>query len=1776
MKRTLAILLCAALLLSCLPILSAGAKEIGIEQKFKLLLDDIEIAYPHHQANQYYFAELKKTDSWTLIRGGMRDLNQLAKTPDLHYATVGNKLVWSNKNSEPFKSGYGVYDAKSGAFYDLTDAWGRDFSGLRDAWNAMPGDEGDPRECGAQLIGDADSDNEVTILDATRIQRYVAELDDDPFTQTLKNDYYFGYPLYKCTDYDRDGDFTIMDATKVQRHIADLPNILDYKVAWDERYFPGYDSSKQYQNCWLINSLDELDLKDSRFATAENLDAEKKIRDAYDDSFFKDNSLLLLDISLGSGSYVLTLKNLSIDKDGLLSVNFTTNHPQVADGAVNDRFIAVEVSKAFVDDIRDIKVNITPDSEREKNYSYAMVFDKADRNYNGNKTASELITEYSQLDPANTYHKQLMTVLGEYPENPFVRSAYLLINLPLGSTSYNIDGVELSIDDHKILNVDVIAKGPEIGNAVVNTRFICVELSKDWLTDSEDYKVNLTFEFEDFSDYRPARLTSYEIRNPGNPMQEIYLYNNYTDLDPSVRSHQMLIDKYDANFFKDYSLVAINYDLPHSTLYQFDSFTVSSGTLKALMYETKTNSEDVSGKKHVWYVFEVSKRFLNGATKASIDRIVTDVYPENYEKMDIENAQFLPGYPQNNGYIPVQFKQLYTNEVEDSESSYIGPHWYNMKEEDPDLTGIVGIAGDPNELMSLCYELPEKAADSWPYERFPSHCPYDLKFFRSNAVVVLVHHDAYAGKTLKVNNIYIKDGKLLIDTELRQTADELVRQDTFYVTMVSVLKFAIRECDDIEIGRKVGGIYSEITPADGWGYLPDSLDTSGYYALKTEALSKVPTCGYNELPVRVNSQNDGLMMLIKSRTDLEYYIPGFDKEKTYDDRFFEDNAILATVMQGYDDSATLSVGNIYRHGITIYATPGISYHYSYDEYGTPIAQPTAPYRWDFKKISKSDIPEYVNRLDFWMKRGKTTPVSYTLLEKYQPGRSFVNDIVFNGFQISDASQVEKTITALFTDGSGYEYDHSDHTFEVEKKDEQYFENHDVIALRVHQASSDTTVDVKSVETFGSDLIVTIDRRYPSDHAIIPDEVDQIFFLEVPSSGSTYNVKYVINNIKVTDTSEYKAFVAPLTPADKRKSESYVISHAFDYKYITATEMESNKNTIVDYSMGDLHLNEENGSDYILLMRDKSEYDLHFGGIKTARNYSVSYFNDNALIAVVGVGNSGDAVAKIDSLAVTDAGGMLYSDARIDYPHPDLGATANTPLVWTIYQVKKSDVQNVSGIGFWNPDSMIREIVPEREKMNNIISESGEQCKLLSTDAYQITALSGTQQRYGDWSVFRMNETLTESGYVMVIKDARTFEKYFPATDFRQPYKGFFNYDALIVMVSRGSDDSAVAEMSDFAVVGQSLYVDAHTSTLANGEPSRPMIWTCVSVDKSDLDGVKEIRFWDSDSMIREIKPTNLTMDFIKTSNEDRYRALDSTAADIEPKSSQARYELSYSSLNLPKSELTGGYIMMIKDKATLDRHFPAARFNTEAYTDAYFKDNAIIAMVSRGGEDTARADLNALGIVGEQLYVDARVSYHPYFSSDGMLEEMPSSPMVWNFRQVKKSDISGVKSFAFWNSEAMIAPVFVRSGYVPDPTSEYVKDIKTTEITMSAPSESDFSWKPLGSSETGYTLILNSRAALEYYLPGFDTEKKYNDAFFKDSAIIAAVLRGNDATSAAHFGKIGLIYNTLFVNAYYTNNQPVIDGTPVAQPTTPTIWTFAKVSKADIKSIGDIQFWNAK
>lgn len=59
------------------------------------------------------------------------------------------------------------------------------------------------------ILGDADADGSVTVLDATAIQRHLAEFENEAFSEA-------------AADVDRDSEVTIFDASYIQRFLADL------------------------------------------------------------------------------------------------------------------------------------------------------------------------------------------------------------------------------------------------------------------------------------------------------------------------------------------------------------------------------------------------------------------------------------------------------------------------------------------------------------------------------------------------------------------------------------------------------------------------------------------------------------------------------------------------------------------------------------------------------------------------------------------------------------------------------------------------------------------------------------------------------------------------------------------------------------------------------------------------------------------------------------------------------------------------------------------------------------------------------------------------------------------------------------------------------------------------------------------------------------------------------------------------------------------------------------------------------------------------------------------------------------------------------------------------------------------------------------------------------------------------------------------------------------------------------------------------------------------
>ncbi len=82
----------------------------------------------------------------------------------------------------------------------------------KDANSTLPGYGSDDAVGGGSsglLLGDVDGDNDVSIMDATTIQRLLARLLDRPIR-------------LDCADVDGDGDVSILDATKIQRYLAKL------------------------------------------------------------------------------------------------------------------------------------------------------------------------------------------------------------------------------------------------------------------------------------------------------------------------------------------------------------------------------------------------------------------------------------------------------------------------------------------------------------------------------------------------------------------------------------------------------------------------------------------------------------------------------------------------------------------------------------------------------------------------------------------------------------------------------------------------------------------------------------------------------------------------------------------------------------------------------------------------------------------------------------------------------------------------------------------------------------------------------------------------------------------------------------------------------------------------------------------------------------------------------------------------------------------------------------------------------------------------------------------------------------------------------------------------------------------------------------------------------------------------------------------------------------------------------------------------------------------
>lgn len=173
---------------------------------------DSDAKYFDHYRKLFEKTDADDTAQWALIRSYCYDLGDWDQM--FGYETNGVVIpgeMGAVNIEQAFP--YYIYDIKDNAFYSITAVELSDYEGLLDVLT----------KAGiARPIGDCDGDGLLDIIDATHLQRALAELCE---LDVETDSYWCGGidgSMKRYSDMDGDSEVTILDATRIQRKLAGL------------------------------------------------------------------------------------------------------------------------------------------------------------------------------------------------------------------------------------------------------------------------------------------------------------------------------------------------------------------------------------------------------------------------------------------------------------------------------------------------------------------------------------------------------------------------------------------------------------------------------------------------------------------------------------------------------------------------------------------------------------------------------------------------------------------------------------------------------------------------------------------------------------------------------------------------------------------------------------------------------------------------------------------------------------------------------------------------------------------------------------------------------------------------------------------------------------------------------------------------------------------------------------------------------------------------------------------------------------------------------------------------------------------------------------------------------------------------------------------------------------------------------------------------------------------------------------------------------------------
>ena len=327
MKRVISIILCVSMLLS-VGVIAAFANEKQPERYEARFVETFGIVYHewyyYHELGDYYSVLTDRSDpdaepDWVLVSA-----NTDFAVPWSTYCVVGDRVLLGD-GQHPFEHQYAVYDVRRDSFRTEDGS----SCSIENVWDsgAFPELHETVERSGLGYpIGDADEDHYLTILDATRIQRILADLDQPASEDALERFFLSGYEVSFISDSDLDGERTIMDATRVQRKLAGLDQKSEYiralRQELSNRLFEGKQVSFELlEQRDYIAADDNAKRNSGEFngAVIQNAgdlsDFLGQSIETYNDAFFADNALFVARVRLSKG-YKESFKMLDLTLGG--------------------------------------------------------------------------------------------------------------------------------------------------------------------------------------------------------------------------------------------------------------------------------------------------------------------------------------------------------------------------------------------------------------------------------------------------------------------------------------------------------------------------------------------------------------------------------------------------------------------------------------------------------------------------------------------------------------------------------------------------------------------------------------------------------------------------------------------------------------------------------------------------------------------------------------------------------------------------------------------------------------------------------------------------------------------------------------------------------------------------------------------------------------------------------------------------------------------------------------------------------------------------------------------------------------------------------------------------------------------------------------------------------------------------------------------------------------------------------------------------------------------